>query len=167
MPRNRPLGLSATAFLLAAASCTATPTAPAASAGTLPPPLIAQSKCGVVSTWPEQPMVLTWQPVATASTYTIEIDCMNCGTGPDAWVSQGGTPWHLRSGLTAPAYTAEVVTTLRREGGRAMRWRVWAVDATAHEGAKTDWCVTSFSTDGKPTPGGGSGATSTPVVSQE
>ena len=80
-------------------------------------------------------------------------DCLNCGNRLDPWVSQSGTPWQVTRGLRSPSYSFDVLGTVQREGGRAMRWRVWAVDRIEGEGPKSDWCVTTFSDSGLPTPG--------------
>ena len=157
MRRTSPIGPASIVVLIAAtASCTMrTPTAPENGGGVPAAPVIVQPQCGAVSTWPEGPVALAWRAVSAAATYTVEIDCMNCGNRPDPWVSQSGTPWHIRSGLSTPMYSADIIATLRREGGRAMRWRVWGVDTRGREGPKTDWCVTAFSDSGLPTPGAG------------
>lgn len=116
-------------------------------------PVVATTACGGVSRWPTEPVNLSWTPVKGASTYTVEIDCMNCGVHLDPWVSQSGTPWQVTSGLQSPTHTFDAAT-VKREGGRAMRWRVWAVDREGVESTKTDWCVTVFNDTGLPTPGG-------------
>ncbi len=78
---------------------------------------------------------------------------MNCGNHRDPWVSQSGTPWQIKGRLQSPSYSFDVTNTVQREGGRAMRWRVWVVDRFEGEGPKSDWCVTTFSDSGLPTPG--------------
>jgi len=125
--------------------------------GVLPAPILIRPECGAVTAWPEGLFTLAWEPVDTAASYTVEVDCWGCGNHPDPWFSQSGTPWHIRRGLgfPTPTYTSEVVSTLRREGGRDMRWRVWAVDGREVEGAKSEWCVAAFSDDGLPTPSAG------------
>jgi hypothetical protein len=79
---------------------------------------------------------------------------MNCGHHLDPWVSQSGTPWRVTPAIQNPSYRLDVAATVRREGGRAMRWRVWAVDRDGIEGTKSGWCVTVFNDTGLPTPGG-------------
>lgn len=143
----------ATLALLTAACSATTPTQPASAFGALPAPVIINPVCGASSTWPRDPIQLAWRAVDNAANYTIEIDCMNCGNHLDPWVSQSGTPWRIARGLQSPSYSFDVRSTVQREGGRAMRWRVWAVDRVEGEGPKSDWCVTAFSDSGLPTPG--------------
>jgi hypothetical protein len=116
--------------------------------------VITNPACGGVSRWPTEPVTLSWTVTRGASTYTIEIDCMNCGHHLDPWVSQSGTPWRVTPAIQNPSYRLDVAATVRREGGRAMRWRVWAVDRDGIEGTKSGWCVTVFNDTGLPTPGG-------------
>ena len=117
-------------------------------------PVVTAPACGGVIRWPTEPFTLSWTPVTGASTYTIEVDCENCGHHLFPWVSQSGTPWQLTSGLQNPAYSIDVGATVKREGGKAIRWRVWAVDRDGTEGTKSDWCVTGFNDSGLRTPGG-------------
>jgi hypothetical protein len=154
MRRISPAGPAAIVLLLLAVSCgIPAPTSPESSNSVLPAPLIARAQCGITMVWPEAPLALAWQPVATASTYTVEVDCDNCGSRPDPWFSRSGTPWHIRSGLSIPTYAADVIPALRREGGRTLRWRVWAVDPRGRHGMMADWCVIGFSDSGERTPG--------------
>ena len=120
----------------------------------LPAPVITRPECGAVTVWPEGLFTLAWERVDTASTYTVEVDCLGCGDHRDPWFSQSGSPWHVRS-VVDPIYRTDIISTLRREGGRTMRWRVWAVDARGVEGTKSGWCVAAFSENGLPTPGSG------------
>lgn len=142
------------ALVLLSAACTATiPTQPASAFGAFPAPVITSPVCGASSSWPRDPITLAWRAVDDAASYTIEFDCLNCGNRLDPWVSQSGTPWQVTRGLRSPSYSFDVLGTVQREGGRAMRWRVWAVDRIESEGPKSDWCVTTFSDSGLPTPG--------------
>jgi hypothetical protein len=136
----------------AAASC-GDPAITQPGALSLPPPAITNPVCGGVSRWPTEPVTLSWTATSGASTYTIEIDCMNCGNYPDPWVSQSGTPWRVTPAIQDSAYRFDVAATVKQEGGRAMRWRVWAVDRSGIDGMKSDWCVTVFNDTGLPTPG--------------
>ena len=139
--------------LLTAGACSkAAPTQPEQTFTGLPAPVPSRPVCGAVSAWPEEPFALAWRPVDRAATYTLELDCLGCGSGRDPWVSQSGTPWRLQRGLDSPSYRVDVAATVRRDGGRALRWRVWAVDRAGREGAASDWCITVFSQDGLPTP---------------
>ena len=115
-------------------------------------PVITAPACGGVSRWPTEPVTLSWTTLSGASSYTIEVDCMNCGTHLDPWVSQSGKPWQITTGLQSPPYKFDVAATVKREGGNAMRWRVWAVDREGVQGIKSDWCVTGFNDTGLRTP---------------
>lgn len=119
---------------------------------TLAAPVVTAAACGSVSRWPSEPVVLSWTPLTGASAYTIELDCMNCGNHLDPWVSQSGKPWQITGGIQNPNYTFDVAATVKREGGKAMRWRVWAVNREGVEGTKSDWCVIVFNDTGLPTP---------------
>ena len=122
----------------------------------LPAPVITRPECGAVTVWPEGLFTLAWERVDSASTYTVEVDCRGCGADRyHLWFSESGSPWHVRSALDS-IYRTDIVSRLRSEGGRTMRWRVWAVDARGVEGTKSKWCVASFSESGLPTPGSGS-----------
>jgi len=154
MRRISPARPAAIALLLAVSSCgIPAPTSPESSNSALPAPVIARAQCGVTMKWPDAPLTLAWQPVARASTYTVEVDCDNCGSRPDPWFSRSGTPWHIRTGLSTPMYVADVIAALRREGGRTLRWRAWAVDSRGRDGTMADWCVIGFSDSGEQTPG--------------
>jgi hypothetical protein len=154
MRRISPARPAAIALMLAVSSCgIPAPTSPESSNGALSAPVIARAQCGVTMKWPDAPLTLAWQAVNRASTYTVEVDCENCGNAPVVWFSQSGSPWHIRSGLSALQYVTDVVAMLRREGGRTLRWRVWAVDALGRDGSRADWCVIGFSETGLQTPG--------------
>lgn len=125
--------------------------------GVLAAPVMTRPECGAVTAWPEGLFTFAWERVDAASSYTVEVDCFPCGDQGDPWFSQSGTPWHIRRGLglPTPTYVTDIVSTLRREGGRQMRWRVWAVDSRGVEGTKSEWCMAAFSEDGLPTPSSG------------
>jgi hypothetical protein len=142
----------------ASVSCgTSMPTAPIESAGSsvsaLPAPLLNRALCGSTARWPDGPISLVWEGVNRAASYTVEIDCERCAGTQFPWFSQSGTPWHIRTNLTTPRYDTDAASTLRRDGGHTMRWRVWAVDAQGGGGTKADWCVLDYSTTGERTPG--------------
>jgi hypothetical protein len=115
-------------------------------------PTLEHPACGsVVTALPDtEYLVLNWQPVDGASTYTVEVDCFGCGQYPNKWHSQSGTPWHIKPGmgrrtLHNPIYSSKVHIKLRQAGGTSLRWRVWAVDSEGREGKKSDWCQLAFS----------------------
>lgn len=137
-------------WLLLIAGCSDLPASPVGPVGT---PVITEPVCGAVMRWPEQPMKLAWRPVDSARSYTVELDCLNCGTRRDPWASQSGTPWMIIPNLEHSQYAIDIAATVRQEGGRALRWRVWATDRQGSDGMKTDWCLTSFSDSGLPVPG--------------
>ncbi|MFH1216470.1 MAG: hypothetical protein V1706_08210 [Pseudomonadota bacterium] len=94
-------------------------------------------------------LVLHWQPVDGASTYTVEVDCFGCGQHPNNWYSLSGTPWHIKPGLGRrtlqnPIYSSKVHVMLRQTGGTSLRWRVWAVDSEGREGKRSNWCQLAF-----------------------
>jgi hypothetical protein len=128
-----------------------------AEGGLLPAPVITQPACGAVTPWPKDLFTLAWERVVAASSYTVEVDCLGCGDARDAWFSQSGAPWQVTPGLgvQGSSYRTDVVSRLRREGGRTMRWRLWAVDRLGADGNKSEWCVVPFSASGLPTPSAG------------
>ena len=103
--------------------------------------------CGTTIAWPREDyfFILSWTAVGGASTYTVEVDCFGC-SGRRDWYSFGGTPWHVRTGLglRTPIYSSNIHVQLRNAGGRALRWRVWAVDPNGKEGEKSSWCQVAF-----------------------
>jgi len=119
-------------------------------------PVVNFAKCGMIAKWPDAPITLEWEQVDGASSYSVEVDCLNCRnqpvTPPVPWFSTSGTPWQVRDGLGL-SWVTDVPKTVRSEGGRAMRWRVWGVSREGVEGPKTEWCVLPFSDSGLPTPG--------------
>ena len=113
----------------------------------LPTPVPKEPACGSTIPWPRDDyfFILSWAPVEGASTYTVEADCFGCSRKD--WYSFGGAPWHIRSGLglRSPIYSSQIHVQLRQAGGRALRWRVWAVDHDGREGQKSGWCQLAFS----------------------
>ncbi len=94
-------------------------------------------------------LVLGWQPVDGASTYTVEADCFGCSQYPNSWYSQSGAPWHVKTGLGLrtlqnPIYSSMLHESLKEAGGKSLRWRVWAVNSKGHEGKKSNWCQLAF-----------------------
>jgi hypothetical protein len=118
-------------------------------------PIPEQPACASVIKMPEDgsSLTLAWGRVNGASTYTVEADCFGCGQFPDNWYSLAGQPWHVRRGLglRSPIYSSSgssgLLEKLYGEGGRSLRWRVWAVDPQGGEGQKSNWCQISFAGD--------------------
>jgi hypothetical protein len=73
-----------------------------------------------------------WSPVGDAKSYGIEVDCMHCCV-QGKWCSDVGQTWHVKDGLTSPAYVHNFV------GAQPGRWRVWAVDACGKKGKVSGW----------------------------
>ena len=95
--------------------------------------------------------IFRWSPVEGASDYTVEVDCLGCKESPHNWYSISGTPWHIRRnlGLRAPMgydpiYSSKVHIRFRDSGGKALRWRVWAMNSEGRAGQKGEWCQFSF-----------------------
>lgn len=116
-------------------------------AALLPAPQPTSPECGSTIPRPSNDqLMLGWTRVEGASTYMVEVDCFGC-FGKRDWHSFGGSPWHLRTGLgiRSPIYSSkEVHAALRKAGGLAIRWRVWAVGHDGVEGQKSAWCQLAF-----------------------
>src|SRR5262249_41741331 len=114
---------------------------------TMAAPRPSQPPCGTTIAWPAKDhlLVLGWEPVNGASTYTVEADCFGCSGGN--WSSQGGATWHMREGLglRSPIYSSTLHVDLHNAGGQALRWRVWAIDQDGRQGRKSPWCQVAFS----------------------
>lgn len=85
----------------------------------------------VFDTYPRT-TTLQWSEVASAASYTVEIDCMHC-CAPGQWCRDVGRTYVLVPGITATSYTFDFV------GAQPGRWRVWAVDAEGHEHPASPW----------------------------
>ncbi|MCI0563537.1 MAG: hypothetical protein MN733_34105 [Nitrososphaera sp.] len=114
-------------------------------------PIPEQPACGSVIKMPADNifLILQWGPVDGTSTYTVEVDCFGCGQFPNNWYSLSGTPWHIKPGLglrtlRAPIYSSTLHVKLREEGGKSLRWRVWAANPEGIEGKKSNWCQLAF-----------------------
>ncbi|MDM0078828.1 hypothetical protein QTH90_30785 [Variovorax sp. J2P1-59] len=109
-------------------------------------PVPVEPKCGEVIAAPKDDNLLSlrWSKVEKASTYSVEVDCFGCGGRQ--WFSASGVPWHVRDGLglRIPLYSSSIYKELRKEGGSALRWRVWGVDQDGKPGRKSDWCQIAF-----------------------
>lgn len=118
---------------------------------TLPAPIPERPACGstIKALSDTKYLILNWQPVDGASTYSAEVDCFGCGQYPNKWYSQSGTPWHIKSGLGRrtlqnPIYSSNAHVKLRQAGGTSLRWRVWAIDSEGREGKISKWCQLAF-----------------------
>jgi len=92
-------------------------------------------------------IILGWEPVQNASTYSVEVDCFGCSEYGRTWHSlTAGVPWHIKTGLglRTPIYSSKIHVKRKEDGGLALRWRVWAVDQNGIHGDKSDWCNLSF-----------------------
>jgi len=75
---------------------------------------------------------LEWTSVSNAASYTVELDCYHCCEA-NKWCSDVGKTWIIVPNLQTTSYTFQFV------GAQPGRWRVWAVDASGREGAKSPW----------------------------
>jgi hypothetical protein len=116
-------------------------------------PVPQATSCDVTIRWPadQSYMIVGWEQVQGASYYSVEMDCLGCGGGAGWFSLREDRSWHLREeiGLRAPQgspaiYSTDIYVRLRREGGRALRWRVWAVDHEGIAGDKSAWCRITF-----------------------
>jgi tetratricopeptide (TPR) repeat protein len=106
----------------------------AVTAHTLPAPKMVSPSAGTVfSTYPRA-TTLVWSEVPGAVSYVVEWDYK----GGDAWASEqrGTSGVMIRSTTTTAAFNFI--------GAQLGRWRVWGVDASGMEGAKSDWREFSY-----------------------
>jgi hypothetical protein len=75
---------------------------------------------------------LQWMPVSGATSYTVEVDCFHCCES-NKWCSDVGKTWMIVPNIRTTNYTFNFV------GAQPGRWRVWAVDSSGREGAKSAW----------------------------
>jgi hypothetical protein len=75
---------------------------------------------------------LEWGAVPGAASYTVEVDCFHCcQTGH--WCTDVGTTWLIAPNVANLAYQHNFV------GAQPGRWRVCAIDASGHAGARSAW----------------------------
>lgn len=77
---------------------------------------------------------LRWQAVDHAQSYTVEVDCYQCCRS-NWWCDEFDDVWLTETGITGTTFEFSFV------GAQPGRWRVWAVYANGHEGAKSQWSV--------------------------
>ena len=75
---------------------------------------------------------LSWKSVGGASGYRVEVDCFHCCVDGE-WCTDVGRTWDVTPPLAGTRYLHSFV------GAQPGRWRVWAVDSSGHEGAKSVW----------------------------
>jgi hypothetical protein len=75
---------------------------------------------------------LQWSAVPGAATYTIEIDCYLC-CASNKWCTDVGRTFAVVPNIKGTNYVFNFV------GAQPGRWRVWAVDASGHEGPSSAW----------------------------
>lgn len=95
------------------------------------PTQLAPPDGSVFDTYPRT-TTLQWSEVASAASYTVEIDCMGC-CAPGQWCRDVGQVWVVVPGITATSYTFDFV------GAQPGRWRVWSVDAEGNEHPVSPW----------------------------
>jgi hypothetical protein len=122
------------------------PPSPVAVATPLPAPTPRDPPCPSVVPYPQPNhfFIVSWNKVEKASSYNIEVDCFGCNG--QQWFSLAGTPWHLKQGvgLRSTIYSSMIHEQMRDERGKAIRWRVQAVDENGQLGDKSSWCQISF-----------------------
>ena len=75
---------------------------------------------------------LRWMAVKNAASYTVEVDCYHCCQSQN-WCTDIGKTWLIVPKLKTTNYTFNFV------GAQPGRWRVWAVDSSGREGARSPW----------------------------
>ncbi len=105
---------------------------PATADGT--PVLLAPAPNTVFAVFPRNTN-FEWRAVPGATSYTAEIDCLNC-------CEQG--KWCADVGRSVKRTVNEPRLTLEFFGAQPGRFRVWALFAGGREGAKSDWSAFSY-----------------------
>ncbi len=130
-----------------------TPTPTPGSGQALSAPIQISPNDGMIftETFP-RPMTFTWQPVAGAATYRVEVDCYHCCVA-DKWC-EGLVPPVVQPingvpiSTNLPIYQATTTSYHINSwvGAQPGRWKVWAVDSQGREGLQSpwwqfDWCI--------------------------
>jgi hypothetical protein len=103
-------------------------------------PVLVSPKCGATLTGYARTLKMSWQPVAGATSYEVQVDCMSCRKAGE-WDSQVGLPYQqsVTSGTTA---------TMDFWGDNLGRWRVRANRGSVPE-PWSGWCDFAFTTRGR------------------
>jgi|GEM_PF-5299158 len=97
-----------------------------------PPPVQLAPADGTTFSNSPRTTTLSWRSLRGTFKYTVEIDCFNCcqlGT----WCTDLGKTWKVAPNLSGTNYTFDFA------GPQPGRWRVWGVDDTGKEPAKSGW----------------------------
>lgn len=82
-------------------------------------------------------VVLVWDKMPEAESYTVEVDCFHCCI-KGSWCTDVGTTWAVHPSLSSNVFDFDFV------GAQPGRWRVWAVGPNGEEGEKSQWRTFSF-----------------------
>lgn len=82
--------------------------------------------------------VAEWNAIPGAASYTIEVDCYLC-CAEGKWCADVGSKWKIEPDVKTTLYSFDWV------GAQPGRWRVWAVDAKGHAGARSHWAYFDYS----------------------
>lgn len=95
----------------------------------LPAPILLLPANGTVYNVFPRTTTLVWTPVENATVYLIEIESCLPGTVPLA----------CEPLITTSVTSSQTSYTFSFVGAQPGRWRVWAMDVSSQEGAKSDW----------------------------
>jgi protein TonB len=102
----------------------------------LPPPVLLSPEEGAdLHTFPRL-LDFQWTEVAGASSYSIEIDCLDCCVH-GSWCSEAQGQGYVVRGLETPGFV------FTYWGDQPGRWRVWAAGKSG-EGVKSEWREFTF-----------------------
>jgi hypothetical protein len=103
-------------------------------------PVLVSPTCGATLTAYPRTLKMSWEQVAGATSYDVQVDCLNCRQS-GKWDSQVGEPYtqHVASGTTA---------TMEFWGDNPGRWRVGANRGGAPE-SWSGWCDFTFRTNAR------------------
>jgi WD domain, G-beta repeat len=78
-------------------------------------------------------MMLKWNAVKHAASYTVEVDCKGCCGVANKWCAELGKHF-MKASSTKPEYTFEF-----KGPAQSGRWRVWALDQKGRLGKESGW----------------------------